>query len=158
MKRLILPTLLGLAAALVAPDAESHGGTYRGPGDTVPPGAGGGGGGGGPVTPGPTGPGASGPVGPTGVPGTGGSSPGVPGQGPGNRSTPGGTNLGVDLTVWDFWWAFNREPYLDLKSKIHTASILTGSAEFYLGNGTKDQAKNSLRPSNDQPWRRSATW
>lgn len=147
MQRLILPTLLGLAAALVAPDASSHGGTYRGPGDTVPPGAGGGGGGGGPATPGPSNPGTPGPVGPVSGPVTGGTSSGIPGRGPGNTPTTGVVNLGVDLTVWDFWWAFNRDPYLDLKSRVHGDSTQTGSAEFYLGYGQKDQAQDKYQPT-----------
>ncbi|MEE8469259.1 MAG: hypothetical protein V3T22_12435, partial [Planctomycetota bacterium] len=147
MHRLILPTLLGLAAFLVAPAAESHGGTYRGPGDTVPPGGGGGGGGGGVTTPGPTGPGRPAGGGPANAPTTGGARPGTPGLGPGVAPTTGGADMGPDLTAWDFWWAFNRDPYLDLRSKVHADGIHTGSAEFYLGRGTQAQAKDRYRPT-----------
>ena len=56
-------------------DAHGHGGTYRGPGDTVPAGGGGGSGGGGPATPGPSGPATPGPSGPS-TPGP--STPGAP--------------------------------------------------------------------------------
>jgi len=59
----------------------------------------------------------------------------------------GATETGVDLTKWEFWWGFNKEPYLNLKSFLHSGSILTGSDDFYLGHGTKDQAKDNLRPS-----------
>ena len=149
MKKLLLLGALVAGGALCLQDVSTgHGGTYRGPGDTVPPGGGGGGGGGGPTSPGPSGPGTPGPAGPT-TPGP--TTPGAPGGAPGaapNTPTTGGVvSSGPDLTVWDFWWAFNREPYLDLKSQIHDGGILTGSDDFFLGRGEKDQAKDSLRPS-----------
>jgi len=149
MKKLLLLGALVAGGAFCLQDVSTgHGGTYRGPGDTVPPGGGGGGGGGGPTTPGPSGPGTPGPAGPT-TPGptTPGAPGGAPGAGPNTPQTPGAANAGPDLTVWDFWWAFNREPYLDLKSQIHDGGILTGSDDFFLGRGEKDQAKDSLRPS-----------
>jgi len=62
--------------------------------------------------------------------------------------TPGGPS-GPDLTLWDFWWGFNREPYLNLKSKIHSGGTVTGSDDFFLGRGQKDQAKDSMRPSQE---------
>ena len=126
-----------------------HGGTYRGPGDTVPPGGGGGGGGGGPATPGPGGPAAPGPAGPN-SPGPAG--PAAPGQGPGAPKSPatgGGGDTGPDLTVWQFWWGFNRDPYLNLKSKIHDVGSLTGSDDFFLGHGQKTNTKDSLKPSEE---------
>jgi HEAT repeat protein len=126
-----------------------HGGTYRGPGDTVPPGGGGGGGGGGPATPGPGGPAAPGPAGPN-TPGPAG--PAAPGQGPGGPKSPvtgGGGSTGPDLTVWQFWWGFNRDPYLNLKSKIHDVGSLTGSDDFFLGHGQKSNTKDSLKPSEE---------
>ena len=65
MKKLVLLGTLLAAGAIGLQDVSTgHGGTYRGPGDTVPPGGGGGGGGGGPSTPGPSGPSAPGPSGP----------------------------------------------------------------------------------------------
>lgn len=128
-----------------------HGGQYRGPGDTVPPGGGGGGGGGGPSSPGPSGPGSPGPSGPS-SPGPVG--PGSPGAGPsGPSSGPvsgGGGQPGPDLTAWTFWWEFNKEPYLNLKDNIHSGGVSSGSDSFFLGMGQKDQAKSSLRPSENQ--------
>jgi len=123
----------------------AHGGTYRGPGDTTPPSGGGGGGGGGPTTPGPAGPGAPGPSGPS-TPGA--VSPGAPagGGGPAKPQT-GGRDNGPDLTVWQFWWAFNKEPYLNLKSHINSGVVVTGSDEYYLGQGERDQSKDTLRVS-----------
>jgi HEAT repeat protein len=152
MKKLLLLGGLVAAGALGLQDvSQGHGGTYRGPGDTVPPGGGGGGGGGGPSSPGPSGPSAPGPAGPS-TPGasTPGAPAGQPGGAGGGPTTPGGGDAGPDLTVWDFWWGFNKEPYLDLKARIHESGVLTGSDDFFLGRGEKTQSKDSLRPSEEQ--------
>ncbi len=127
MKRLLLlGTLLSAAALCLQSTSTGHGGTYRGPGDTVPPGGGGGGGGGAPTTPGPAGPTAPGPAAPgTPAPATPGAPPPAPGATSSTPTTPGGPS-GPDLTLWDFWWGFNREPYLNLKSKIHSVETVTG--------------------------------
>ena len=146
MKKLVLASAL-LAGGLFAlqGDAFAHGGQYRGPGDTVPPG-GGGSTGGGPGTPGPGGPSTPGPGGP-GTPG-----PAAPtGPGAGGPVTQGGGGAGgPDLTVWSFWWEFNKEPYLNLKSHVHEGMVSTGSDGFFLGRGQKDQGKDNLRPSEEQ--------
>ncbi|MCP3920361.1 MAG: HEAT repeat domain-containing protein [bacterium] len=151
MKRMIRSGLALAAGTLtLLPFTTGHGGTYRGPGDTVPPGAGGGGGGGGgPSSPGPGSPGTPGPVGPA-TPGPG--SPGTPGSGPGGFGGPstGAASGSTDLNVWDFWWEFNKAPYLSLKSKVHGGAPLTGSEDYFLGFGEHDQAKDSLRPSEAQ--------
>ncbi len=148
MKKLLLLCALLTAGALgLQETSQGHGGTYRGPGDTVPPGGGGGGGGGGPATPGPAGPATPGPSGPS-TPGP--ASPGTPGgAGPARPSTGGGAQAGPDLTVWQFWWGFNKDPYLNLKAHIHSASTLTGSDEFFLGQGQQTSAKDNLRPSEE---------
>ena len=151
MKKLLLASALAAGATFGLQELTfSHGGTYRGPGDTVPPGGGGGGGGGGPATPGPSGPGTPGPSGPS-TPGPVG--PGTPGGAPGAPTGPvtgGGQAGGPDLTAWTFWWEFNKEPYLNLKSKIHSGGVRSGSDGYFLGHGQKDQAKDSLRPSEEQ--------
>ncbi|HUR28805.1 MAG TPA: HEAT repeat domain-containing protein [Planctomycetota bacterium] len=137
------------AASLALPSLSfAHGGTYRGPGDTTPPSGGGGGGGGGPTTPGPAGPGAPGPNGPT-TPGA--TTPGAPAGSPGGPAKPrtGSGDNGPDLTVWQFWWAFNKDPYLNLKSHINGGTILTGSDDFYLGRGEHGQSKDTLRVSEE---------
>ena len=152
MKRLLLLGALLSAGLLGFQDlSAAHGGTYRGPGDTVPPGGGGGGGGGGPATPGPGGPSSPGPSGPSSPgPASPGAPAGSPGGGPNKPTTSGGGGGGIDLTVWDFWWGFNKDPYLNLKSKIHDDGVLTGSDDFFLGQGQESQAKDSLRPSPEQ--------
>ncbi len=134
----------GATALSLAALSFGHGGTYRGPGDTVPPGGGGGGGGHGPAT----GPGSSGPGG--GDPTTPGYGPPTPGGGPGQ---PGGgapqtSGPDDDLTAWSFWWEFNKEPYLDLKAAIHDAGASTGSDSFFLGD--QSNAKDRMRPSEEQ--------
>ena len=147
MKKILIAAALVAGGSLCLQDITSgHGGTYRGPGDTVPPG--GGGGPSGPGTPGAGGPTTPGPAGPTGPgPTTPGGPAGGPSGGPAGGPTTGGGDSGPDLTMWQFWWGFNKEPYLNLKSAIHSGSILTGSDDFYLGRGEQTQAKDSLKPS-----------
>ena len=141
MNRMILT---GACASLLALPTLgfAHGGTYRGPQDTVPPSGGGGGGGGAPPTPGPVGPGQPGPGGGRTTPGV---TPGQPGgpSGPRQPDTgPGGG--GGDLTGWEYWWGFNKEPYLALKAHL-AASVLTGSEEYYLGRGEVSNSRDMQR-------------
>ncbi|MBK7641900.1 MAG: HEAT repeat domain-containing protein [Planctomycetes bacterium] len=108
----------GLASVLLIATALGHGGTYQGPGDTVPPGGGGGGGGGG-TTPAPSNPAGGGGRG--GVP-TGGNPAGPGGNsgGPGGRGTGATTGeVAPDLTNWEFWWAFNKSQYLGLRRALY---------------------------------------
>ena len=125
---LIFVTMLALPATTLA-----HGGKYRGPGDVVPPGARGGPTTGGPaipgpITPGPRAPGAPIPAGPTtpgsapGGPSTGG--PSAPGSGTGPRTGPRGIYIGADLSKWQFWWEFNKDPFINLKDAIHALSLI----------------------------------
>lgn len=146
---LVFPALALLGALCLQNTTNAHGGTYRGPGDTVPPGGGGGGGGGaGPSTPSPSGPSTGGPSGPS-TPSPAGPA-GVPTGGGGNRgggpTTGGPGTSGPDLTLWEFWWGFNKDPYLNLKAAIYN-EVSTDFEEAFLGDGTKSQKKNSLRPS-----------
>lgn len=142
-RTLILASLLSLGGS-----AHAHGGQYRGPGDTVPPGGGGSGGGG---NPGPSGlpgaPGTPGPVSP-GTPGVG--APSVPGLSKGPGPGTGIGDSGADRTQWTFWWEFNKEPYLSLKARIHEVGTRSGTDGFFLGLGEKDQGKTSRKPSEQQ--------
>ncbi len=150
MKKFVLAAALVTGATLgLESSAFAHGGQYRGPGDTVPPG-GGGSGGGGAGSPGPSGPSSPGPGGPS-SPGPGG--PGAPGGAGGAAAAPvsgGGGGGGPDLTGWPFWWEFNKEPYLNLKSAIHSGGTKTGSDSWFLGHGEQEQGKDSMRPSEAQ--------
>jgi HEAT repeat protein len=149
MKKLILFASLAAVGSLgIQSISSAHGGTYRGPGDTVPAGGGGGGGGGAsPTGPGASGPSTGGPAGPS-TPSPAG--PGVPTGAPGGRPAAPSTggNTGPDLTTWDFWWGFNKDQYLNLKAAIYSG-IITGSDDFFLGQGTKTQARNQLQPSEE---------
>jgi HEAT repeat protein len=149
MKKLLLVSGLLVAGSLCLQGVSTgHGGTYRGPGDTVPPGGGGGGGGAGPSSPGPSGPSTGGPSGPSAPgPATGGPATGGPAARPAGPSTGPGAS-GPNLELWEFWWGFNKDQYLNLKSAIY-AGVVTGGDDYFLGNGTKSQAKNSLKPSEE---------
>ncbi|TAJ11737.1 MAG: HEAT repeat domain-containing protein, partial [Planctomycetota bacterium] len=125
-----------------------HGGTYRGPGDTVPPGAGGAGGGAGPSTPGPAGPGAPGPSTPGAPSPAGPSTGGVPtGAQAGGQLTTEMLQTGADLTLWTYWWEFNKDPYLQLKAAINK-NMTTGAEDFFNERG-KTKIKETLRPSEE---------
>jgi len=149
MKKLVLAAALlaGGSIGLQGP-SHAHGGQYRGPGDTVPPGGGGSGGGAAGPASGPAGPTTPGPTTP-GTPGAG--APGAPGGAPGSApTTGGGADAGADLTLWSFWWEFNKEPYLNLKAAVGTGGTETGSEGWFLGQGEKKQSKDSLRPTEAQ--------
>ena len=149
MKKLVLLAALMAGGTLGLQEiSAAHGGTYRGPGDTVPPGGGGGGGGGGPGAPGgaPSSPGPAGPGSP--APGSPGGTSAPAGQ-PSAPSTNAGGG-GIDLTLWQFWWGFNKEPYLNLRSKIRGGGVTTGSDEFFLGAGSKANAKDTKRPGEEK--------
>ncbi len=143
MKKILMASLVIAGTSWWVGDLTAHGGTYRGPGDTVPPGAGGGGGGAGPTTGGtgaPAGPGNAAPT--TGGPAT----PNGPGNAGGNGPTTGGA-IGVDLTMWSFWWEFNKDPFLNLREAIYAGGPETGEIGFFTGKGSAKDAKDIKRPS-----------
>lgn len=142
-----------LCIGLLATALSAHGGQYRGPGDIVPPGPGGNGrtgapsgpttgGPSGPSAPRPSGPATGGPTGPT----TGGPAGPSGGRGPvtGGR----GAGLGPDLTQWQFWWEFNKDPFIRLRDEIHKGGPQTGSDDFYLGD-TRKNSRNSMAPTRE---------
>jgi HEAT repeat protein len=154
MKNLMLAG--AACTALLATDAFAHGGVYRGPGDTVPPVTGGGPrtgapGAPGPVTPGPTAPGAPTPGGPVtpgpAAPGAVTGGPPAPGGRPGPRTGGPGIVLSADLSKWQFWWEFNKDPFINLKDAIHAPAPVTGSSEFYLGYRRGMHSRDSAKPS-----------
>ena len=148
MRLMKLFAALTLGGLLCTPaTALFHGGTYVGPGDTVPPGGGGGGGAGSGPSPGtggpsrPTTPGPGDPGPPTGGP----TQPGTGQPGPAAPITGGG-GPAVDFSDWQYWWAFNRAPYLDLKSKVQSGTR-TGDAGFFLGQGQSRARGMTFAPS-----------
>ncbi|HHI81299.1 MAG TPA: hypothetical protein ENK02_15145 [Planctomycetes bacterium] len=147
---------LTLAVGLFAIPVQvfAHGGQYRGPGDTVPPGAGSGGGGktggpGGPTTPGPGGPTTPGPGGPsTGGPNT--PPPPAPtggGQAKAARTGGGGAPVGDDLSQWQFWWEFNKDRFLQLKKALRRGGVTSGTDDFSLGRAPQNEATDTLSPT-----------
>ena len=141
MKRgLIAVACCGL---LLSPTALGHGGTYRGPGDIVPPGGLGGGPGGGSAPPTPPSPGQPGP-GPN-KPG-----PGVtPGQGPVGVGPGPGPAATADVQLedhdqWSYWWEFNKHSYLNLRERLADARVRTGSEGWYLGRNTRAQTTDRV--------------
>ncbi|MBL8863402.1 MAG: hypothetical protein JNK02_15530 [Planctomycetes bacterium] len=113
-----------LAGALLAPESRAHGGSYRGPGASLPPGAAG------PSAP-------SGPA--TGGPGSGGVNPAT------------GASVASDLTGWPLWWGLNREPYLELRAALERggAALATGipAAALPVGRRPSDaQVRERIAP------------
>ena len=56
--------------------------------------------------------------------------------------------MGPDLTRWQFWWEFNKDPYLNLKQAVHTEAPVTGGDIVWLGTShwqAKDQVFVSER-------------
>ena len=148
-RRIRLGSLLAAMCLVLQPATEGHGGTYRGPGDTVPPGGSSGGGGVGPTT------GGSGPSNPGPPPVTPGNSPGVPlpfgtPTGQTGTITGGGAITTTDLTMWQFWWGFNKEPYLNLRQAVRSHTVVTGDDEWFAGRGQRVQAaRDTLRPTEE---------
>ena len=143
LRPLCVTLLCGLGSGLLFSTAFGHGGTYRGPGDTVPAGGGGGGGGGG-TTPGPSGGNPSGP-------GSGGPSPAKPGGNGGNSGGPGPRggqpttgDTGGDLTNWEYWWTFNKDQFLGLRSALYTS---LSTADVF---SDEPGRRNTLVPSQAQ--------
>ncbi len=51
-----------------------------------------------------------------------------------------------DLTAWQLWWEFNKDPYLRF-AHINTADSRTGSDDFFLGTGQRDAGRVGGRAS-----------
>jgi HEAT repeat protein len=117
----------------------SHGGSYRGPTDTVPPNLHGDGNPG--DTPGPgTNPGQGGPATPGNKqgPATGGNGPpiGPPGAGPRGGAIGGvhsRNNQTGGFDQWEFWWENNDDPFLALKARMRNA-LVKSQASGLLGH------------------------
>ncbi|MFN9703768.1 MAG: hypothetical protein ACK595_02970, partial [Planctomycetota bacterium] len=89
------------------------------------------------ATGGPAGPTTGGPAGPAG------------GRGPttGGRR---GAQIDEDLTTWNFWWEFNNDPFIRLRDTVLSGGPMTGSDDFFLGATRRAEAKDSLRPTQEQ--------
>jgi HEAT repeat protein len=58
--------------------------------------------------------------------------------------------MGPDLTIWDFWWGFNKHQYLNLKANIYRGGVITGSDDWLIGKGAEVQTKDTLKPTPKQ--------
>jgi hypothetical protein len=141
-------TLLAISA-----DLHAHGGVYRGPGDVVPPSPGGGrgsptgpttGGGPGPATPGAGTPATPGPTTPGGRP------VGDPGPGHGPISGHGGIQLEPDLVQWQFWWEFNKDPYIGLKDALAGSGPVSADDGFVLSATRNQVVRDMQRPTDEE--------
>ncbi len=57
--------------------------------------------------------------------------------------------LGEDFTRWSRWWEFQKDPFVNLKSRVQATGVVVNSADYFMGAG---QAKGSdtLRPTQAQ--------
>lgn len=152
-RSLLIAWTTGFLLLLPCADLDAHGGVYRGPGDVVPPTAGGDPGTpgpGNPVTPGPGRPstpgGGRGPV----TPGGGPSAPGGSSAGPRGPMTPGAggrkARQGEGYEQWSFWWEYNKDAYLNLRESLGSQGAVSGSIGFLSGQGRKDTTALGRRP------------
>ncbi len=156
MKTKLLMSALMVGSGLISsPDLYAHGGTYRGPGDFVPPHNGTGSGKSGqPGTPGtPSSPKPGTPSGPTPVtpngpgPISGGSTPpGIPGR-QGGATTGGTSAFAIDMTAWTFWWEFNKDPYLKLRERMQGQRAITDGSGPSLGRGPRRESTGGISPT-----------
>jgi len=48
---------------------------------------------------------------------------------------------------WEFWWEYNREPFLNIKENLAQKEQISGSADWLLGRKKKEDASASQRPT-----------
>jgi len=59
-------------------------------------------------------------------------------------------SLGPDLTQWQLWWEFNKDPFLLLKAAVHAGGAVTGSAQWYMGPSRRTGTPMGLAPTAEQ--------
>jgi len=158
MKKIfVIAIALGVIGFLMADDAYAHGGSFRGPNGGVPPGLrepsdpe--------PPPPPPSDPGTpnapttpSGPEAPTTPPDQGHDTPDSspppapvgPSQGPVKKST----TKSLTFESWRFWWGYNNDDILNLKSHIYSARTSSSSPIFFASKQDEDNRRNAQRPT-----------
>ncbi len=158
MKKIfVLAIALGVIGFLMADDVYAHGGSFRGPNGGVPPGLrepsdpe--------PPPPPPSDPGTpaapttpSGPEAPTTPPDQGHDTPDSnpppapvgPSQGPQKKST----TKSLTFESWRFWWGYNNDDILNLKSHIYSARTSSSSPIFFASKQDEDNRRNAQRPT-----------
>ncbi|MHC4515459.1 MAG: HEAT repeat domain-containing protein, partial [Planctomycetota bacterium] len=68
---------------------------------------------------------------------------------PGGQATT-GFSMGPDLTQWQLWWEFNKDPFLLLKEAVHAGGVITGSAQWYMGASRRRGEPMGLAPTSEQ--------
>jgi HEAT repeat protein len=58
-----------------------------------------------------------------------------------------GQGPAADLTTWQYWWHFNKAPFLRLKERLYSAGPPTTGSELFLGYGKSQIAPVDLRPN-----------
>ncbi len=158
MKRILfLAVVLGVLS-YVADTADAHGGSFRGPNGGVPPGLrepsdpeppppppSDPGDPGGPTTP-------SGPApAPETPPDTGHETPSgdpQPGPiGPTAGPTKKSTTKSLTFESWRFWWGYNSDDILNLKSHIYSARTSSSSPIFFSSKKDEENRRNATRPT-----------
>ncbi|MHC4955066.1 MAG: HEAT repeat domain-containing protein [Planctomycetota bacterium] len=142
-----------LILAFAVQDAFGHGGSFRGPNSGIPPGlrtpsdAV-------PPPPPPTDPGdPGGPTTPDGpdIPGdethtpTDGSAPPPPPTQPGGKRGPKTTPMTMDS--WRFWWAYNNDDILNLKSHLYGNKLSSASPLFFASGADKNNVRDVQLPT-----------
>ncbi|MEM7204717.1 MAG: HEAT repeat domain-containing protein [Planctomycetota bacterium] len=139
-----------VAALSCCSGVSAHGGQFRGPSSIVPVTSSSAGSPAAPATPSaPPGPstGASGGAGSTGS-----LSPGAApsATAPMGRQGPKGVLIGDDLTRWQYWWEWNKDAFLRLKTAVHTSHVARASAEEWMAHRRRNDALDTLRPTSAQ--------
>jgi HEAT repeat protein len=57
----------------------------------------------------------------------------------GDRSDP--------ASSWQYWWAYNRDPFLRLRERLGRNRLITGSSNWLLGSRDRDHATDIVRPT-----------
>ena len=55
-----------------------------------------------------------------------------------------------DLCTWDFWWEFNKDPYLRLKEAVQRGPSLPGGVEGHLNATRSAAARDTPAPTDEQ--------
>lgn len=67
----------------------------------------------------------------------------------GSATTPGRRRKSEkteDAQRWEIWWAYNRDPFLDLKARLRSRTVVSGSADWLLGDRDREAINPASRP------------
>jgi HEAT repeat protein len=154
----VLAIVLGVVGFLMADDVYAHGGSFRGPNGGVPPGLRE------PSDPEPPPPPPSDPGSPSGPTTPSGPAPGPetpqdqghdtpdsnpppapvgPSQGPQKKTA----TKSLTFESWRFWWGYNNDDILNLKSHIYSSRTSSSSPIFFSSKKDEENRRNAQRPT-----------